>query len=321
MNNEIKYTSIERVISKFYRDHKGTEVSETDLIEWIGEALEFLRVPQLQEQAIAFLKVKDHHSLIPCGFHMVLQLAKQNPSCYQEEKPIKEICPKDVIDELEKGAVNELEKDILDFPELSNESKIQNDKLITDCCGNVISDVHYPAFFFDFQYPYPYWTQSSYYKTCWTPIRLADSTFFNTLVCKEKSRNINYSKEDRYTIVGNIEKKFRFSFKNGFVALSYLRNQLDPETGYPLVPDEISCITAITYYLKWKLSEWLVWNGRGDLRNEVQNAEIHWLKYARQSKNYNKMPKSLDDYQDLLEQTHYLIPRHKKYYHFFGKLV
>jgi len=307
MNNEIKYTSIERVISKFYRDYKGTEVSETDLIEWIGEALEFLQVPQLQEQAIAFLRVKDYHTIIPCGFHMVLQLAKQNKNC-KETYSTKELCPLDVIDSLDNNIRDEIQEEE------------PNTKVITDCCGNVISDVHYPAFYFDFQFPYPHWTKSDYYKQCWTPIRLADSTFFNTLVCKEKGKHIPYDKEDKYTIVGSAEKRLRFSFKNGIVALSYLRNQLDKETGYPLIPDQISCITAITYYLKWKISEWLVWNGRGDLRNEVQQAELHWLKYARQSKNYQKMPKSLDDYQDLLEQTHYLVPNHKKYYQFFGKI-
>ena len=42
----INYVSVDRIFSKINRDLKGTEIPEDDVIEWIGEALDFLKVPQ-----------------------------------------------------------------------------------------------------------------------------------------------------------------------------------------------------------------------------------------------------------------------------------
>jgi len=55
--SELQFTSIDRIISKFHRDLRGTDVNESDMVEWIGEALEFLKVPQIQDQAIAQSKL------------------------------------------------------------------------------------------------------------------------------------------------------------------------------------------------------------------------------------------------------------------------
>ena len=55
---EMTYTTVDRVLSKFHRDLRGAEINESDAIEWIGEALGFLQVYQVQEEAVAFLEVK-----------------------------------------------------------------------------------------------------------------------------------------------------------------------------------------------------------------------------------------------------------------------
>ena len=81
--SELQYTTVNRIIAKLHRDISGTDMNESNLIEWIGEALEFLKVPQIQDQAIAFIEVKNHHAEIPKGFQMVLQIARNN---YWEEK-------------------------------------------------------------------------------------------------------------------------------------------------------------------------------------------------------------------------------------------
>ena len=304
--SELQYTSVDRIISKFHRDLRGTDVNESDMIEWIGEALEFLKVPQIQDQAIAFIEVKNHHAEIPKGFQMVLQIARNN---HWEEK--KDICtPKVIIDE-----ITETNEDCLDCGPCSDNI------LVTDCNGFILDNnniIDYKPQF-DLKLNYQYWKNSSYYKRQYTPVRLANHTLFNSIVCKEKVDDC-IGCIDEYTIVGTTEKRIRCSFENGQIAMSYLKNAIDEETGYPLVPDQISYITAISYYIKWKIAEWYSWSGRDGFEQKADKAQQNWTHYVKQAKNWAKMPKSIDDYQDLLEQTHYLIPNHKKYYGFFGNL-
>lgn len=299
MSSNITYTSIDRVIAKFQRDLRGTDMNESDLIEWIGEALEFLKVPQMQEQAVAFLEVSNFETIVPVGFQQVLQLARNN----KWSKESTEHCGATIEE-----ATEDLPKAHVGVP--------------TDCQGNLLGDfeVAYYRPFFDLNWGFQSWTMSSTFRNNYTPIRLADSYLFNSLVCKEKDRSLYNNNEDEYTLVGTTEKKIRVSFQEGFVALAYSRSAIDPETGYPLVPDNISYQTAITYYIKWKLAEWYAWNGRAGFDSLAAQAEERWLKYARQGKNFMKMPKTLDDFQDLMEQTHNMLPNYRKYQSFFGKI-
>lgn len=281
----MEYTTINTILSKFHRDFRDTDINETDAIEWIGEALEFLKVPQIQEQAVTFIEVNNYEANVPKGLQLVLQIARNNE--WQEETKDSEIITKETVEEVDNS----------------------------ETCTN---DIPYKPYF-DMQWQYLNWTQCNYYIQKFTPVRLANHTFFNSLVCKEKSPYENFG-EDEYSIVGTVNKKFRFSFEKGQIAISYIKNALDIETGYPLIPDNISYITAITYYIKWKMAERLAWDGRESYARLAQDSERLWLKYARQGKNFMKMPKTIDQFQNLLEQSHYLIPRHKRYYNFFGNL-
>ena len=74
--SEIQFTTVDRVLAKIHRDLKGINLNESDAIEWIGEALDFLKVPQIQEEAVLFSEVKNHHVELPYGFHMILQVAR-----------------------------------------------------------------------------------------------------------------------------------------------------------------------------------------------------------------------------------------------------
>lgn len=306
---ELTYTTVDRIFSKFNRDLKGTELNESDVIEWIGEALDFLKVESIQEQAIAFLEVNNYHSIVPKGFQMVLQVARNN-KWVEDNKNICSPC----------SIINEIHQEDTECHECNNDCF--NDVVITDCNGFILEEgeiVDYRPYF-DLKFDYPYWTNNHYYKDNFTPIRLSNHTLFNSIVCKEKVDHCIGMCNDEYTIVGTTEKRLRFSFEKGQVALAYLKTATDETTGYPLIPDEVSYITAITYYIKWKIAEWYAWNGRQGFQSQADKAQERWEHYARQAKNKAKMPKSIDDYQDLLEQTHYLIPNHRKYYSFFGNL-
>lgn len=78
MNHSTKYISVDTIISKLYRDLKGTNLQEDDLIEWIGEALDFIKVPEVLEEHVAFLKVEDYEASLPQNLQTILQVARYN---------------------------------------------------------------------------------------------------------------------------------------------------------------------------------------------------------------------------------------------------
>lgn len=313
--SRFEYTTIDRVISKFYRDTKDTSITELDLIEWIGEAMGHLRVAELDQQSIAFIEVKNYEAELPKGFKMVLQIARNN-SWTSSNENTSNLSPQETLEQLLEGTVPYEEHPLLQHPinQLGYPIPLDADGLpITDY------DVAYYRPYYDLQWEYSPWVSSQYYKQNYTPVRLADNTFFNSVVCREKDIPYN-SCPDEYTIVGTEYRKLRFSFKEGYIALAYLKNAIDSQTGYPLIPDDESFLSAITYYIKWKIAEYHQWNGRRGFDSIVEVSHRNWNHYCKQSRNKAKMPQTLDDYQDLLEQSHYMIPRHNRYYGFFGNL-
>ena len=322
MNKALKYVTIDRIFSKMTRDLKGTDLNESDVIEWIGEALEFLEVPQILVQDVKFIKVKDYHAEMPDNLHMLTQIAKHidYPKATTEE-----CAPCTEQPEIESCGCPTEDMEVTPFNEVcASETPIDNlpdayaEAFLNSQEAQMLNAESFNGL--DLDWTYTLWTSSEYYRRNYTPVRLATGTFFNSLVCKEKDASLYLTCDHEYTIVGTTEKKLRFNFLEGDIAVSYLKNSVDKETGYPLIPDNISYITAITYYLKWKIAEMYDWAGREGWSTKADKAEDRWLKYVRQAKNHMKMPKTLDEYQNLLEQTHYLIPDHKKYYNYFGNL-
>lgn len=279
----MKTVSIETILNKLGRELRGTSLHETDIIEMIGEALEFMKVYTSLEQRVDFLIVEDYETTLPNYTQKILQVA-QGSSFVSNQ----------VLGLHYTSSRTQTEEDL------------EQDEGITD----ILLPVTY-------SYGYDTWIDTSMYRSHFIPIRLANHTFFNSIVCREK-KEIPYSAcIEEYTIVDN---RLRFSFKEGVVALSYVRTKVDSVTGYPLIPDNISYITAITYYVKWKLAEKQQWERKEGMDGLTSDLERKWLKYCRQAKNSLKMPNSIDDLQDLLEQSHNLVPNHKNYYSFFGAL-
>ena len=297
----MQFTKIDRVLSKFHRDLKGVHIDENDAIEWIGEALDFLKVRGLQEEDVVVMEVKNYHTLLPLGFHAILQIAKDNFNIEKEE--VKETPTKEQTSELPNTRVGS--------------------PIPLDDNGLPLTDVKVAYYrpYVDKINNYNNWTTSVFYKKRFTPVKLSNSTFFNSLVYKEKNHKDIYKDVfDEYTIIGDIDKKIRFSFEKGIVAISYLKNRIDNETGYPLIPDNSSYITALTYYLKWKIAEWYTFIGKKGFINISKENERLWNKYARQAKNHVKMYHTIDDYQTILDRSHMLIHDNKKYYNYFSNV-
>lgn len=311
MQQRYQYVTVDTILSKYLRDFRGSELNEDDAIEWIGEALGYMKMATLSEEAIAFLEVKNYQAALPNGLQYIIQVAKNNTWVPDEPST----CTPEVI-------VSELN------PVVSSDcdtccSAPAGDMVLLDCQGNLIGEpeVGYYRPYFDLQYEYLGWVHSKAFRSKFSPVRLANHTFFNTLVCQTEDSQGLYNdttySNDEYTV---IQDQLRFSFKEGLVAVAYIRTKVDIETGYPMVPDDESAKAAITYYLGWKVKEREAWNHREGAMQLAQVAEQRWLKYIKQFKNKTKMPWGTDEYENLMEQSNYLLPRNKRYYGFFGKL-
>lgn len=304
-----------------HRDLKGSQLQEIDAIEWIGEALDFLHVPGNLEEVVTFMPVRDFHAEVPCGLHMVLQIARDREYACESEKVAACACDegvKSISAEVPgcgcgSGSTSSFCEEDPAIQYLRMPCGCQDDIQVDDGCD---ARPLKPQ-----KCPYEWFAHSRVMRERFTPVRLSNHTFFRSIVCMERDADQLYrSCHDEYTIVGLMEKRFRFSFREGLVGISYLRAAVDEKTGYPLVPDVPSVLQAIMYYVKWKLAERYQWAGIQGYTQIAERANMQWLKYVRQAKAHFKMPKTIDDYEDLLEQSHYLIPRMRRYYGYFGKL-
>lgn len=290
----VKYTSIDRLFVKLQRDFDLSNITESDVVEWAGEALEHMSVYKMYEESVAFIEVKNHQCLLPSGFHALIQIALNNCA---------EVCASDIANNT------------------TSEESEETYPVLIDCKGQPITDVELAYYrpYFNYAASYFGWTTTQLYTSCFSPVRLSSNNFFNSIVCKESNyENIYAQSEHEYTIIqGEI---IRTSFKEGQIAVSYLKQITDKETGYPLIPDDISVIEGITQYIIMKISTKEFYNNKEGAFNKMEKAEIQWNKYCSQAKSKMFMPSSIDEYENILQGRNYLIPRTRSYYSFFGRL-
>lgn len=295
MMNKYSFVSSQVILAKLSSDLRGTNLHESDIIDWVGEALGFMKVTTNLEEATAFLDVKNHHVSFPEGLQYIIQVAKDNNF------------PEDIQNTISPPSVETV---------LAPNVPVVLDH--NDQFEDIVNVAYYRPYF-DHSYEYLDWVYSDVYKQRFSPIRLANHTFFSSLVCAEdKGIYDTGCRGEEYTVAVN---RLRFSFKEGLVAVSYLRTVICPETGYPMIPDNMHAITAISYYVKWKMAERFAWAGREGWETKADKAEARWNKYVKQANNVAKMPQGIDQWQDLMDQGNYLIPRRSRYFGFFGNLA
>jgi hypothetical protein len=305
MGRTVQYVTLDRILSKIYRDLGIEEISETDVIEWSGEALEAIGAISLYEEAVAFVEVNNYQADLPNGLHAIIQIARNN----HWTKENKECCTIQAIAEAEEESTS---------PSACTTCGGFTDQLVpVDCNGHLIGDVEIAYYrpYFDLKWEYSGWMNSNYNKEHYTPVRLSNHSFFSTLVCHE-DEGLYHSCRDEYTIAGD---KLRFSFKEGSVAIAYYRQVTDPETGYPMVPDDYSVTTAITMYITMKYMGRMWYTGREGYADKYQKAEQDWHWYCRQAGNAAIAPYGADEFESMLESRINLIPNVNKYYNYFGK--
>lgn len=302
-----KFVPLETILYKFNRDFRNNGISESDVVDWIVEALGFLKLPGVSEEAVRFIEVKDFVAEIPENFHAIIQIAKNN-----EASSIEKITEALIEEAIE---AQEEEEECLDCDNNWREFVVP-----VDSDGKIIGDyeIAYRRPFLDLQWDYGKYINSRLVKKDWTPVKLSDHSFFNSVVCKENAYNEIYSScDDEYTIQNN---QLRFSFKEGTIALSYTRQAVSPETNFPLIPDDINVSSALTYFIIWKIKEREAWDHRQGAMALAENARQKWEKYLRQAINKTKMPSTPDEYENSRNQSSYLLPNTKSYNSFFGNM-
>jgi hypothetical protein len=304
-----QFVSSDTILAKYHRDFRGLDILESDAIEWIGEALGFAKMPGVLKENVAFVEVKNHRATLPVGYQYIIQIARDNDWTPET----KEECTLPAIAEA-------LQQDC-DLPECRNNCDfgLLKNAVPVDCQGNIIGDyeVAYYRPFFNLQFEYNMWNNSKLKHSRYTAVKLSNHSFFKSLVCQEVDSTIYNRSTDEYTIEHN---SLIFSFKEGFVAIAYLGNMLDPETGYPMIPDDEPAKAAITYYIGWKVKERECWNHREGSCQLAEKAEAKWLKYIKQFKNNTKMFHIVDELVNFKNENQYFIPRIDREQTFFGNM-
>src|SRR5690606_21828870 len=134
-------------------------IDESDVIEWIGEALEGIGCVQQYEEAVAFIEVKDHQCTLPSNFHAIIQIARDN--CWESSNKSSGICPSVIVEE----TTDTTPKAHIPVP--------------LDCDGKPIVEYELAYYrpYFDLQYSYGAWIGSATYRNRFTPVRLATGAF------------------------------------------------------------------------------------------------------------------------------------------------
>ena len=293
-----EYVPVDRIFTKMKRDY-GIVLAEGDGIEWLGEALEHTMASKEYEEAVAIIEVKNHQCDIPLYNRCIIQVANDN----QWTGPTGDyLCPSKV--------------------EPEPDSKV-GIPVALDCNGMPIHDyeVAYYRPYFDFRYSY--FGFKNRYGGRFTPVRLANTTLYNSLVCRMNDDIVYPSRTmsgDEYSIIGTTNKVMRFNFKEGSVAVAYIRQRIDEETGYPLIPDHTKFSEAICRYIIYKISTKEFYSAVQGADGRMVASDRDWQWYCKQAKNYSKSMKTIDEWENFTASNNYILPRRNLYDNFFGHL-
>jgi len=308
MPKSYKFVSVDRIFSKLERDITPT-FNEDHVIEWIGEALNFIGTPNQSEQAVAFIEVKNHQCYVPKYCNSIMQIARDN-KWFDKTKKV-DCTPKKIIHEIQDVA----------FQKCNSCGDEDMGYVVLDGMGTPVLeyDTAYYRPYFDLKAEHLEFGNTNYFRGRYSPIRRATGSFFGELGHKDYDNNgVHSYNDDKYQVIkGEI---LRFSFCNGYVAVSFNRQVMDIETGYPMVPDEDSHTTAIVSYVTMKMMKKEFFRGKqgSDMRLKVANDD--WTHYCAQATAVDMMPHSEDDYQNIGDMWNRMLPVNE-YNNFFGSLA
>jgi hypothetical protein len=272
----LTYTSVYNIIARLYRDVDSEMINESDIIEWIGDALDHIGSVEYTQLSTAFVEVENFKCDVPDGCVDVLQIVKRNGKTPDSIQEVLDEC--DCLD--------------LDNKPQQQEEQDKGERLdscgqpvILDCNGMPIED--YELAYYRPYFDYVYWyfdPRRTYYNGEWSIVRLAQHNFFHSVRTNPKLKLHENKGLDEYNIVDNV---MHFSFDKGYVAISYYKRVYDKD-GYPMIPDEVSILSAITEYCKYKMFQKLWYKGRDGMKDKWEVAENNYQWYTRQAKSKAK---------------------------------
>ena len=292
----INYCNIEVALDRIHTNLGFDNMQESDLIEWIGTALDNMLAPGDMGNRVALIEVRDHQCMIPDDVKSIIQIAKNN--CYDN--------PTQIVEDDLPEAEETLNKYVVKFPK------------ILDCKGNVLGNYKL-AYYTERERThlddFNIWTGSPINQRCFTPVRLSNHSFFNSLVCKENNWEDLYNEcGDEYTIEAPY---LVFSFREGSIALSYNKLKVD-DNGLPLIPDHKVYMDALVAYVRYMMTYKMYDQGTRPLQALVK-AEQDWQWYIGQARTHSLSLKSVDERENMKNQRGYLLPRQNSYFGFFGR--
>tara|TARA_R110002110_G_scaffold10231_2_gene50117 strand:+ start:199 stop:1158 length:960 start_codon:yes stop_codon:yes gene_type:complete len=295
--SQVKLVSIERVISGVYRDLQPIiDLNENDLIEWAGEALEFIGAYSQMVEKVEYILVQDHRALIPCGLQKIVQIAYKFTEGAPTEMNMLKTCDPPIV-----------------CPDTCADCSGAG---CPDLCQTSAQLIENAELFLQYYVPNNFVTSQRYYTANFRPLRLATSNFALSATAHcTGCVNLSANCSEEYSIDWPY---LRTSFKQGHICIAYIGQALD-DRGFPLIPDQISYVEAVRKYIIYKLKYSEFIQG-GIPANTFAKIEDDWQWYCAQARGKANMPDTIDKLQNILDQRDRLIPKTRNYFGFFGNL-
>ena len=301
-----KYISSKTVVAKVYADldlqDDGNKTS--DIIEWIGEALEhigsyrFLTQKVSGEDGEPILKIHNHLVSMPCDLYKLNQIAYSSnengpwlpmrvatgsfdmwsDDCCKNE--VKEWHIPDTV------LVDTFKKLYLDFPDKCRELGFRENYNYSEVL-EMINKEHRVR-------------------------ELIKGMLINQGYNIRNTTYTNFSNDLLYVIKPGF---INTSQKNGYLKLSYSALPSDDD-GYPLIPDIPSWIEACYWYVVSKLlfPKFII----GEIRNDVYlHSKQQWNFYSKKAHG-DAMAPNLDELESIKNNWNRLIPEYKEHSTFFS---
>ena len=158
MSQKYQFIKIDSILAKLKRDFKGVDFEEIDAIEWIGEALGFMKNVNSSQHTISFEEVKNYQVFLPINLHYITQIARNN-------------------------RWNSIDDNLSCVIDTGKELEISSEILDTCGCEHEELNNSFPYRpFLNLQYEYLGWAQSRVRRNNYSPVKLSDHTFFDSLV-------------------------------------------------------------------------------------------------------------------------------------------
>ena len=272
-----KTISSKAVIRKIFRDLKPQNDNWVDdAVEWIGEALEHIgAAPQLcQKQCV--LDIKDHKALMPSDLYYINQVAINNSVSPVNSEELDKLIDK----------VKELKNEIA-TAQAAGQEYSSTTSILHEINSRIVV------------------LENVYFKNenLLQPLQYGASTFHKSMHC-DNCVNENTRYEDTYIVDCDYIKT---SFESGKICISYMAFPTDEEC-YPLVPDDISYMEAMFWYIYKKLLISFVAPPETK-RNGINYtfADQKWKYYCTQARNAANFP-DIDKYESFMNQWVRMIP-------------